>query len=88
MRGLRPNRSINQLEVRTPELRSAARHLLTTPRAARLRLPGMRRRRVDLLPTGALVLATVAESLHVPGYTLTDWGLREGVLLEAVGIEH
>jgi exopolyphosphatase/guanosine-5'-triphosphate,3'-diphosphate pyrophosphatase len=88
MRGLRPNRSINQLEVRTPELRSVARHLLITPRAARLRLSGMRRRRVDLLPTGALVLATVAESLHLPGYTLTDWGLREGVLLEAVGIQH
>jgi phosphohistidine phosphatase SixA len=88
MRGLRPNRSINQLEVRASELRSAARHLLTTPRAARLRLPGMRRRRVDLLPAGALILATVADSLRLPGYTVTDWGLREGVLLEAMGIEH
>jgi exopolyphosphatase/guanosine-5'-triphosphate,3'-diphosphate pyrophosphatase len=50
-------------------------------------MPGMRRRRVDLLPVGALVLATLAEELHLDGYTLTDWGLREGVLLEAVGIE-
>ncbi len=87
LRGLRPSRSINQLEVRTAELRSAARHLLAAPRAARLHLPGMRRRRVDLLPTGALVLASVAEALRLPGYTLTDWGLREGVLLEAMGIE-
>jgi exopolyphosphatase/pppGpp-phosphohydrolase len=47
----------------------------------------MRRRRVDLLPTGALVLATVAETLGLDGYTLTDWGLREGVLLEALGVE-
>jgi len=87
LRGLRPARTVNQLEIPTSELRSVARHLLATPRAARLRLPGMRRRRVHLLPTGALVLATVAETLRLPGYTLTDWGLREGVLLEAVGIE-
>lgn len=88
MRGLRPNRSINQLEVRTSELRSLARQLLKTPRKERLGLSGMRRRRVDLLPVGALVLATAAEELDLPGYTLTDWGLREGVLLEAVGIQH
>jgi exopolyphosphatase/guanosine-5'-triphosphate,3'-diphosphate pyrophosphatase len=50
-------------------------------------MPGMRRRRIDLLPIGALVLATLAEVLDLDGYTLTDWGLREGVLLEAVGVE-
>jgi exopolyphosphatase/guanosine-5'-triphosphate,3'-diphosphate pyrophosphatase len=87
LRGMRTARSINQLAVPTPELRAVSRHLLATPRAARVRLPGMRRRRVDLLPTGALVLATVAETLGLEGYTLTDWGLREGVLLEALGIE-
>jgi exopolyphosphatase/guanosine-5'-triphosphate,3'-diphosphate pyrophosphatase len=86
LRGMRPARSINQLHVATSELRAVAKHLLATPRAARLRLPGMRRRRVDLLPTGALVLATLAETLDLDGYTLTDWGLREGVLLEAVGV--
>jgi exopolyphosphatase/guanosine-5'-triphosphate,3'-diphosphate pyrophosphatase len=87
MRGQRPNRSLNQLEVRNPELGTIARQLLATPRDARRELRGMRRRRVDLLPTGALILTTVARSLGIPGYTLTDWGLREGVLLEAVGIE-
>ena len=87
LRGMRPARSINQLFLPTSELRAIARHLVATPRAARLRLPGMRRRRVDLLPVGALVLATLAEVLELDGYTLTDWGLREGVLLEAVGVE-
>jgi exopolyphosphatase/guanosine-5'-triphosphate,3'-diphosphate pyrophosphatase len=87
LRGMQPARSVNQLEVPASELRAIARHLLATPRAARLRLPGMRRRRVDLLPTGALVLATVAETLGLDGYTLTDWGLREGVLLEGLGVE-
>jgi exopolyphosphatase/guanosine-5'-triphosphate,3'-diphosphate pyrophosphatase len=84
---MRPARSINQLFVPSAELRAISRHLVATPRAARLRLPGMRRRRVDLLPVGALVLAALAEQLDLEGYTLTDWGLREGVLLEAVGVE-
>ena len=88
LRGMRPARSINQLFVPTSELRAIARHLVATPRAARLRMPGMRRRRVDLLPVGTLVLATLAEVLELEGYTLTDWGLREGVLLEAVGVGH
>jgi exopolyphosphatase/guanosine-5'-triphosphate,3'-diphosphate pyrophosphatase len=87
LRGLRPASSINELFVPRAELSAIVRHLSVTPRAARLRMPGMRRRRVDLLPVGALVLATLAEELHLDGYTLTDWGLREGVLLEAVGIE-
>jgi phosphohistidine phosphatase SixA len=87
LRGMRPARSINQLFVPTSELRAVARQLVATPRAARLRLPGMRRRRVDLLPVGVLVLATLADVLDLEGYTLTDWGLREGVLLEAVGVE-
>jgi len=85
LRGMRPVRSINELVVPTAELRAVARHLMATSRAARLRMPGMRRRRVDLLPTGTLVLATVADTLGLDGYTLTDWGLREGVLLEELG---
>jgi exopolyphosphatase / guanosine-5'-triphosphate,3'-diphosphate pyrophosphatase len=88
LRGLRPARSINELFVPAAELRAIARHLVATPRAARLRMPGMRRRRVDLLPVGTLVLTTLADVLELEGYTLTDWGLREGVLLEAVGIRH
>jgi exopolyphosphatase/guanosine-5'-triphosphate,3'-diphosphate pyrophosphatase len=83
---MRPASSINELYVPASELRAIARHLVATPRAARLRMPGMRRRRVDLLPVGALVLATLADVLDLEGYTLTDWGLREGVLLEAVGV--
>jgi len=48
-------------------------------------MPGIRRRRADLLPTGALVLTALAELLDLDGYTLSDWGLREGVLLEELG---
>jgi exopolyphosphatase/guanosine-5'-triphosphate,3'-diphosphate pyrophosphatase len=86
LRGMRPASSINQLFVPRAELRALAHQLAGMPRAERLRLPGMRRRRIGLLPVGALVLATLADELDLDGYTLTDWGLREGVLLEAVGV--
>jgi exopolyphosphatase / guanosine-5'-triphosphate,3'-diphosphate pyrophosphatase len=86
LRGMRPARSINGLYFPAAELRAVGRHLAATPRAARLRMPGMRRRRVELLPVGTLVLASLADALDLEGYTLTDWGLREGVLLEAAGV--
>jgi exopolyphosphatase/guanosine-5'-triphosphate,3'-diphosphate pyrophosphatase len=85
LRGLRPARSVNHLEVPLGELREVTERLVRSSHAERLRLPGMRRRRADLLPTGGLVLTTLAEVLDLEGYTLTDWGLREGVLLETVG---
>jgi exopolyphosphatase/pppGpp-phosphohydrolase len=43
----------------------------------------MRRRRADLLPTGVLILRTLVEVFGLDGLTLSDWGLREGILLEA-----
>jgi exopolyphosphatase/guanosine-5'-triphosphate,3'-diphosphate pyrophosphatase len=61
--------------------------LARSSHAERLRMPGIRRRRADLLPTGALVLTAAAELLDLDGYTLTDWGLREGVLLEALEVD-
>jgi exopolyphosphatase/pppGpp-phosphohydrolase len=39
---------------------------------------------VDLLPTGSVIVATLAELLGVERLTVCDWGLREGVILEAV----
>ena len=58
--------------------------VLTAPslsHAERLRMRGIRRRRADLLPTGALILQTVSEELGLDGFTVCDWGLREGILL-------
>jgi exopolyphosphatase/guanosine-5'-triphosphate,3'-diphosphate pyrophosphatase len=84
LRGLRPARSVNHLEIPLEELREATDRLVRSSHAERLQMPGMRRKRADLLPTGALVLTAAAELLDLDGYTLTDWGLREGVLLEAL----
>jgi exopolyphosphatase/guanosine-5'-triphosphate,3'-diphosphate pyrophosphatase len=65
-------------------LNALTRRLLKTPRRKRLDIPGMPSRRVDVLPVGALVLATLCESLDLAGITVSEGGLREGLILEAV----
>jgi len=58
--------------------------LTSLSRAERLELPAVRARRVDVLPVGALVLSTLVESLDLGALALCEWGLREGVILEAL----
>ena len=70
--------------VSAEALRDLARRLARSTQAARLALPGMRRQRADLVPTGALVLRTVVEELGLSGLTVSDVGLREGVILQAL----
>jgi exopolyphosphatase/guanosine-5'-triphosphate,3'-diphosphate pyrophosphatase len=78
-----PARTINGLEIPLRELRETTERLVRATHAERLEMRGMRRRRADLLPIGALVLLALAESLELGGLTVCDWGLREGVLLDA-----
>ena len=52
----------------------------------RLRMPGIQKPRADLLPTGALILESALAELDLDGFTVSDWGLREGVILESLGL--
>jgi exopolyphosphatase/pppGpp-phosphohydrolase len=47
-------------------------------------MPGMDSRRADLLPVGALILSTLVQMLRLPGLMISDWGIREGVMLSAI----
>jgi exopolyphosphatase / guanosine-5'-triphosphate,3'-diphosphate pyrophosphatase len=51
-----------------------------------LAMPGMKRSRADLLPTGAVVLDALMETLSLRDLLICDWGLREGVILEGLGL--
>jgi exopolyphosphatase/pppGpp-phosphohydrolase len=44
----------------------------------------MQARRAPLLPVGAAVLATVATELRVGRFVVSEWGLREGAILDAL----
>ena len=83
-RGMRPGSSIDQVVIPQDELAALTRTLVKADHDERLALPGMRRNRADLLATGGLVLTALTERLGLDGFTVCDWGLREGVVLEAL----
>ena len=82
-----PARAVNQLYLPISELREVSAELTRSSHAQRLRMPGLQKPRADLLPTGAVVLETLVSELGLSGITVSDWGLREGVILDAIGLE-
>ena len=82
--GGRPRRD-GVVDLPLETLRELGEELVHSSHARRLRMRGVRRDRADLLPTGALILETLADELGLEGFTVCDWGLRQGVLLDAFG---
>lgn len=74
------------LKVSPEEISRLADRLAEANHPELLRIPGMKRSRADLLPTGAVVVDAVMKSLALPDLLICDWGLREGVILEALGL--
>lgn len=74
------------LRVSRADLSRLAEDLCEASHEERLRMPGMKRSRADLLPTGAVVLDTLMGCLGLRELLICDWGLREGVILEALGL--
>jgi exopolyphosphatase / guanosine-5'-triphosphate,3'-diphosphate pyrophosphatase len=73
---------INGLVVPTAELHAISRRLAGLDRDERLKLR-IQPKRVDVLPAGALILSCLAEGIDTGSITISEWGLREGLLLEA-----
>jgi len=59
--------------------------LAALPLAERARLPGLEPARADVIVPGAIVLASALAGLGLPAAVVSDTGLREGILLDAVG---
>lgn len=85
--GSKPREAENGLVVTRLQLEALADDLLARTHAERLGMPGMAKRRVDLLPAGARILATLAETAGIEAFTVCDWGLREGVLIDFLSRE-
>jgi len=51
----------------------------------RLRMDGLETRRVDLIPAGSMVLATAMELFGFDEMTVSEWALREGIVLDVIG---
>jgi exopolyphosphatase/guanosine-5'-triphosphate,3'-diphosphate pyrophosphatase len=79
---------VNQAPLRLDELTAAVADLIRTDTDARARLPGVSSRRADHLHVGAIVLEATLSSISGPEARVSDWGLREGVLLHRFGRVH
>jgi broad specificity phosphatase PhoE len=73
--------SVCGVSILRVELEALAEELRTATHEERIGMPAMRAPRADLLPTGAIILTQLLESLDLPELLVSDWGLREGVLL-------
>ncbi len=75
---------LNQYAIPTGEVAGLRDRLAGMDTDERAGLPGMKARRADRAHIAATILATTLESLDLDGFLVSDWGLREGVLLDAV----
>ena len=73
--------SVRGVRLLRSDLQSLAKRLRRATHRERLSMPGIAAKRADLLPTAAIVLAELIALLELPDILVSDWGLREGVLL-------
>jgi exopolyphosphatase/guanosine-5'-triphosphate,3'-diphosphate pyrophosphatase len=78
---------VNQVEIPAGQLHDLADRLATMDLDARLALPGVQTRRAPLLPVGAVVLSTLVETLGLQRLVVSEWGLREGAVIDALSLQ-
>jgi exopolyphosphatase/guanosine-5'-triphosphate,3'-diphosphate pyrophosphatase len=77
--------SVNQLGVRRKDVLAIHDQIMNLTAAERQKLPGVDARRADLLPAGSTLLTTVMELFGLDELVGSEWALREGIVLDAIG---
>jgi exopolyphosphatase/guanosine-5'-triphosphate,3'-diphosphate pyrophosphatase len=77
--------SLNQLSFTRDELLPLHKEIISKPAAERLRIVGLEARRVDLIPAGSMFLVTAMELFGFEQMTISEWALREGIVLDVIG---
>jgi exopolyphosphatase/guanosine-5'-triphosphate,3'-diphosphate pyrophosphatase len=77
--------TVNQAPLDLEALAAAVVELSTVGTAQRARMPGVKSRRADHLHVAAIVLEQTLTALTTAPTRVSDWGLREGVLLHRFG---
>ena len=83
-RGPEVPRSLNQFTFSRAEFLSVRDDVLGATAAERLRFDGLETRRVDLIGAGVVFLDVVFDVFGLDEMTISEWALREGILLEAI----
>ncbi|MDZ7680058.1 MAG: Ppx/GppA phosphatase family protein [Acidimicrobiales bacterium] len=82
-RGSDRPRSVSNIEFTTDELAGVIDLLVSVPTVdERAKLPGMDAKRADIIVAGAIVLEQVAAAMGVESLLVSNFALREGVLLD------
>lgn len=77
--------TVNRAPIATDALAEVRDRLLNVDLEGRREIDGVKERRADHLHVAALVLHRVLELLDVEAAAVSDWGLREGLLLHRYG---
>jgi exopolyphosphatase/guanosine-5'-triphosphate,3'-diphosphate pyrophosphatase len=77
--------SLNQLTIDRDEFLPLHKEIISSKAAERRRLEGLEARRVELIPAGSMFLAIAMELFDFEQLTVSQWALREGILLDAIG---
>jgi exopolyphosphatase/guanosine-5'-triphosphate,3'-diphosphate pyrophosphatase len=84
--GGEPSRQVGMRSFTVDDLAEVVDDLASRPRVAdRLAVPGLDPRRADIILGGVIVLEQVFRELGIEEMVVSDFALREGVLLDVVG---
>ncbi len=77
--------STNALRATRAELDALHDRIMKAKSSDRRRMAGLEeQRRAELLPAGSMLLVTALDVFDLDGLTVSDWALREGIVLDAV----
>ncbi|MDA8196632.1 MAG: Ppx/GppA phosphatase family protein [Actinomycetota bacterium] len=78
--------SINQSEIPIDELRMTCKAIMSTDFKGRAKLGGVDEKRIDLLPSAALVLTELLSIVNPKRVLASEWALREGIILKELSL--
>jgi exopolyphosphatase/guanosine-5'-triphosphate,3'-diphosphate pyrophosphatase len=79
-----PLHVVHQYEITAAEALEAARLVAHQSKSSLERIEGMSKKRSETLPYAAIVLETLIEQLHLKRIEISAYGVREGLLFEAM----
>lgn len=79
-----PLRIVHQFEMDAVEVMDTVRLIARASKTALEKWPGLSKKRAETLPHAALVLEGLIEKLGLKRIVLSAWGVREGLLFEAL----
>jgi len=80
------SRSVHGVTVTTAEVKQLVLRLAPLPLQQRRQVPGLPPERADIIVAGLAVALQLLERVEAEGVTVSSFGLRDGLLLEMVGV--